>query len=321
MTKLLIHNNEVDNVFDLLGTNENDITYSLSWAFSQVKPFLSYFIEKTIQKKINIDEIDILLQQYGDDKGYTDIELLSSEFFCIIEAKKGWNLPTKRQLERYRSRFKEYPKLFHKLLVISECKKEYADKTFNGYGLDFFVDFVSWRDVHKWAQVVYPRCRNKQKALIDELNRYFKKVITMQDKTSNEVYCVVVANTQLQNGFTFRDVVKRGYYFYPMKPRYPRIPPTYVAFRWSGRLQSIHFVESYEIIDKPDKYFPELAGWDGWSDCPHYLLKLGKSFKPDHEVLNGQIDNRQQIKCMLDTLFTCNTIQEARDLTNHRRNK
>ena len=133
MAKLFIHSKEVNSIFDLLGEKENDITFSLGWCLKNIKPLLVRIIKEVTAKDTDLEGIDIMLQQYGKDKGYTDIELLSDDIFCIIEAKKGWNLPTEEQLRRYANRFKKYPDIQHKLIVLSECKKNYAKEILSRY--------------------------------------------------------------------------------------------------------------------------------------------------------------------------------------------
>jgi hypothetical protein len=45
------------------------------------------------------------LQGYQSEYGYTDIEIdVPSVGCCIIEAKRGWNLPGKKQLTKYAAR-------------------------------------------------------------------------------------------------------------------------------------------------------------------------------------------------------------------------
>lgn len=133
-----------------------------------------------------------------------------------------------------------------------------------------------------------------------------------------EGFCVVVSDKKLVGNFTFKDVVKKGYYFYPVRGSWPKNPPTYIAFRNRGELMSIHHVESYELVKEPCKHIPELKNWSDWANDVHFMLKFGKGFKPAHKVKNGKIYASQHIRCALDTLFTCNTIQEARDLTKKR---
>lgn len=319
MASIFIHNKEVKSVFDLLGSNENDITFSLSWCLAKVLPFLEKFSNKLTDSDVDAEEIEIRLQEHGKDRGFTDIELISSDIFCIIEAKRGWNLPSKNQLERYLGRFNKYPNLNHKLLVISECENTFAKKKLGAHKLGFPIGHTSWHEVHSWVKDIAPKCNHRQKALLEELNRYFEQVITMQDKDSNEVFCVVVSDERLVGDFTYVDVVKKGYYFYPIRGKWPKMtPPTYLAFRNKGKLMSIHYVEDYEVFEPPTEKIPELINWEGWEKCPHYLLKLGKPFKPDHIVRNGKIYGSQHIRCKLDTLFTCDTIQTARDLSKKR---
>jgi hypothetical protein len=318
MTKLYLHQKEVKSIFSLLGTKENDITFSLGWCLKSIKPFLKKFIEEITTTKVKLDEVDIFLQEFGEDRGFTDIEIFSEDLFCIIEAKVGWNLPTKEQLLRYVDRFKEYPNIQHKLLVISECKKSYAKNVLDEYGIDIPVDFISWRTVHQWTKDSTSKCSYKGKELLRQLDSYFSRVITMQDKDTNEVFCVVVSDEVQHNDFSFLDVVKKGYYFYPIRGGWPKIPPTYIAFRHRGKLYSLHYVESYDQITKPDDYVPELKGW-GEFEGPHYILKLGPNFAPTHEVKNGNIYASQHIRFMLDTIFTSKTIQEARDISNKRK--
>ena len=316
MNNLILHGRNVESIFELLGTNENDITFSLSWCLANIKPFQSKFIE-------NEDELvnlEIRLQEFGEDGGFTDIELFSDKIFYIIEAKKGWNLPTKSQLNRYVSRFKEFDEFKNKIIVVSECRKEYAMKIIKDYNLNISIDFISWQEIHKWLDEIRHKCNLSQKNLIDQLDIYFSKVITMQDNDSNEVFCVVVSDEKLVGDFTFLDVVKKGYYFYPLRSIWPKNPPNYIAFRYKGKLLSIHHVDGYDIVEVPDKYLPELKGWGNWK-YPHFMLKLGKGFKPEHEVRNGDIYASQHIKCSIDTLFTSKTIKEARDITRARNKK
>jgi hypothetical protein len=53
---------------------------------------------------------------------------------------------------------------------------------------------------------------------------------------------------------------------------------------------------------------------------PTFLLKLGKPFKPAKEVKNGRIYAKQHLWFDIDAVFTCDTIFEARNLTQKREN-
>jgi len=259
------------------------------------------------------------MQQFGEkDRGFTDIEIVvGNRLFCIIEAKIGWTLPTEVQLKRYACRFREYKSFDKKLVVISECKKEYAKKELNKIGLKLPVEFVSWEEIYNLIERVYTRCTNYEKKLLNELKTYLNGVITMRNLQSNMVYCVSLGSWEPEgSSISWIDIVeKKKRYFYPVEKGWPHDPPNYIAFRYDGKLQSIHHVKNYEIVDELHDYIQEIKkGWGGL--C--FLLKLGPGFKPKHEVKNGKIWTNGRFWCMLDTLFTCKTIEQAVKLTKKR---
>lgn len=107
-------------------------------------------------------------------------------------------------------------------------------------------------------------------------------------------------------------------YFHPIgggRGGWPKEPPNYIAFRYNGKLQSIHHVEGYEVFTNPHEKFPEIPE-EKWS--PHFLYRLGPAFVPSKEVRTGNIYPNGRVWCMLDTLFTCDTISAARDLSQKR---
>ena len=140
----------------------------------------------------------------------------------------------------------------------------------------------------------------------------------MERADSNWVYVVSLGSgTPPGWGISWIDIVsKKGHYFHPVSGKgWPNEPPNYIAFRYKGKLQSIHHIDSYEVITNPHKHIPEIPNeeWD-----PHFLYKLGRAFAPSKEVLTGNIYPNGRVWCMLDTLFTSNTISEARDLSKKR---
>lgn len=51
---------------------------------------------------------------------------------------------------------------------------------------------------------------------------------------------------------------------------------------------------------------------------PHFLYKIGQGFAPSKEVKTGTIYPNGRVWCMLNTLFTSDTISDARDKTKRR---
>jgi hypothetical protein len=321
MAELLLRGKEVQSVFHLLGEHENDLTYSLAWALSRSPEFLKAFIRETLDIQLTLEKVTIRLQHREKDAGITDIEIDSpGQFFALIEAKRGWNLPGKAQLEKYAFRkvFDANDKFPRKIFVLSECSHEYAiahlsAKTINGVA----IVPISWKNIADTADRARQRASHAEKRLLIELLTYFRGLMTMQNTDSNWVY-VVSLGSDTPDGWklSWIDVVeKRGKYFHPVGDGWPKEPPNYVAFRYYGRLQSIHHIEGYTVFDDPHDEFPEIPSVK-WP--PHFLYTLSAPFAPAHEVRTGKLYRNGRVKCMLDTLFLAKTISEARDISKRR---
>lgn len=94
MAELNLFGKPVKSVFQLLGTRENDIIYSIAWALSNSPKMLEHFLAHVIEIVLPTDEAVVKIQQYGPDRGFTDMEIqIHGKLHLILEAKRGWNLP------------------------------------------------------------------------------------------------------------------------------------------------------------------------------------------------------------------------------------
>ncbi len=322
MAELLLHGKHVRSVFHLLGEHENDLTYSLAWALSQSPEFLNAFLRRTLDIHPSLENVTIRLQHPEKDAGITDIEIDSpGQFFVLVEAKRGWNLPGREQLEKYafRKAFCANEKFPRKIFVLSECSREFAlmhlaATTINGVE----IVPISWKNVADIASRARRGATHAEKRLLTELLIYFRGLMTMQNTDSNWVFVVSLgSNTPEGWKLSWIDIVeKRRRYFHPVGGGgWPKEPPNYIAFRYHGRLQSIHHIETYTVFDDPHDEFPEIPSvkWE-----PHFLYTLSPSFAPAHEVKTGNIYPNGRVWCMLDTLFLAKTISEARDISKKR---
>ena len=120
----------------------------------------------------------------------------------------------------------------------------------------------------------------------------------------------------MMSAAAWRDLVqKEKWYFYPQAKNWPKIPPNYMAFRYDGKLQSIHYVKKYEVVQDVHKYIPEIKKGKIKN---HYLLWLEEGFEPRKELPNGNIWSNGRLWCILDTLFTCKTIKQACEVSKKR---
>ena len=320
MPDLYLYGRKVNSVFQLLGEKENDITYSVAWALTNSKPFLQEFFGLLSVEMPLDDDLSIRLQQFETDAGFTDIEIQSSDLHIIVEAKRGWTLPGTQQLEKYAGRLNASVAPIKMLVVLSECSHEYALAHLEVIKVsEFPVHPVSWKDIFDIAKAAQAHGSHAGKRLIKEFLTYLGGVVTMQVAESNLVYVVSVGSSGFPSNWNISwiDIVeKHRKYFHPMGGRsWPKEPPNYIAFRYRGRLQTIHHIEDYLIFTNPHDHFPEIPETE-WP--PFFLYTLGPALKPPREVKTGNIFRNGRVWCMLDTLFVCDTVADARDLTKKR---
>jgi len=323
MSNLLIYNKKINSFFQLLGEKENNISYSVGWALANCENFLTIFIKKTLKwkKEINYEGIRIQLQKYESSKGFTDFEIEYPGYFhLIIEAKRGWNLPTIKQLQKYSSRksFISSSAPLKKLIVLSECTRDYVRANYNVNNINGIeVIYLTWRDIYYYSSSVIKKSSYTEKRYLLELNKYLEDIMSMQKIDSNWVFVVSLGSGKPDRwNISWIDIVKKKlFYFHPIAKNWPPEPPNYIAFRHHGKLQSIHHIKKYEVFTNPHNIIPEIPS-EKWE--PHYLYHLDEAFLPQNEVLNGKIFPNGRYWCMLDTLFTCKTIAEARDVSKKR---
>lgn len=321
MINLYKHGKKANNIFDMLGTNENDISCAIGLGFSKAPQFLKLYLERLGIKSVKLENIQIKLQQHEKTKGFTDFEIeQEGEFIIIIEAKKGWNYPNQQQLDKYSSRpsFINFPAKIKKMIVFTESKKDFTQAHFKiPQSNSFEVEVTSYRELWEIAKESKLKSNNYEKNFLAELINYFEKLMTMKNTYSNLVYVVAISSGQV-NGWNISwiDIIKRKKYFHPVGGNgWPAQPPNYIAFRYHGRLQSIHHIDNYEVFINPNEHFSEIPS-EEWSH--HFIYELSEPIVPTKNVKTGNIFRNGRVWAMLDLLLTCDTISEARDKTKER---
>lgn len=317
MAGLTLYGRPVHTLFDLLGDKENDLTYSVGWGLAQSETFVRALLADVFPGEEPGELQALRLQEHVPGSGFTDIEIETERLAIVLEAKRGWSLPTRVQLEKYAPRLDQSE--IGRLVVISECTPEYAaPPTLPVEIAGVPVVHRSWRQLVKLAGSCNPS-GHAEKRLLRELTAYLRGLMTMQNHTSNMVY-VVSLGAEAQSWsrpFTpIEIVVKKHRYFHPIGETYPREPQNYVGFRWNAQLQQIRHVERYEVFTDPHEHIPEIPSQD--YGRRHYLYHLGPPIIPPHAVRTGKLYRAQRVEAAIDLLLTCQTIREARDKTRDR---
>jgi len=321
MAQLYLGKQEINTVFDLRGDKENDITFSLGWALAQSDIFLKRLLKDLFPNQDTGRVTDIHLQKHGKEhRGYTDIEIKTEIAHIVIEAKRGWNLPTEAQLKRYAPSFGKSSR--NAIVVMAECEPTYAAGKLPKVVNSVPIRFRSWKQITKIALQSVGLGSHAEKRLLRELAAYLEGLMDMQDvNKSNSVYVIALGNYEQPwagKGMTWwRYVTKHNLYFQPRKKVWAKEPPNYLGFRWDGELQSIHHIESYETVDDLCGHIPGVRHRQNWMHKPHRLWWLGPPIKPQRVVkTTGLRDTR--VLAALDLLLTCKTVTEAREKTRKR---
>lgn len=314
---ITLHGREVVSIFDLLGSDENDITKSLGWIFAECDSFREAFVNDILPES-GCRPDQVRLQEYEHGAGITDVELRGEDVHIIAEAKRGWCLPDENQLAKYAPRLSRVAR--HRLLVtLSECSCEFARPRLPQTVGSIAVRHRSWNDLLQLAKV--NGSSHAEKRLLGQFRKYLERVVKVQDQTSNWTYVVSVADgTPDWATVSWQDFIeKHNVYFHPASANgWPKMPPNYIAFRYGGQLQSIHHVDGWEIITDMGAKVAGFKAGVKWEKDPHCVYRLGPAIRPPKTVRTGKIFRSGRVWAALDLLLTCDTISEARDLTQQR---
>lgn len=333
MAELFAYNERVETIFDLIGDKENDITKSIAWAFVKCPRLLERVVKRLLYVNVDSDDVVIRYQEFEKDKGITDLEITDNQkFYIIIEAKRGWVLPGESQLKLYSERtgFINSPAKVKAIVSMSECTEGYAKKQLPAIP-GTTVLHLPWMVICDLAGELRMKTAGKQNYILGELERYIKRIMTTQNKDTNWVYVVSLGLSEAEittlegkektAGITYVDIVRKHHkYCCPVgggKGGWPKEPLTYIAFRYHGKLQSIHHIEKYTVTDNLHPYVPEIP--DAELSETHFVYDLGPAILPSKDIRTGdKIVMSNRVWAQLDTLLTSDTITEAMEISKAR---
>jgi hypothetical protein len=257
----------------------------------------------------------VRLQPYAKTGGFTDIEVVvPGELMVIIEAKRGWALPSTEQLAKYAARFDEMAAPHRAFVVLTEATEQYArSKSMPGMVAGIPLIHLRWVDVINLAIGGRTGATHSEKRLLAQLATYLGEKTSMR-KLDNLVYVVSLSAEKPEGAsISFIDVVeKKGMYFHPFgSGGWPKEPPTYMGFRYGGRLHSIRFVEAYKIVSDLAAEIPEMGTHSQIHPGELFLYRLGPPVEPAKPVHSKGVWPSGRVWCMIDTLLTSGTIGEA----------
>lgn len=300
MSKIFFYGNEIRTFFDLLGSNEDDITRSISWVLSKCPVFLKSFVNRLLPSEIcHPDNTVISSQEVENENGRTDIQIYEpGDYRIVVEAKKGWSLPSNFQLGKYTDLLlKKYTSEKIKIVYsMSDCSPEYAISKLPSHLDRIEIKHIPYLDVIRILEQSIYESGNREKKLIRELVNYLKGVTRMENEYSNQVYVVPIGPDSVKR------LIQDNVYECPVGGNYPVTAPNYLGFRYGGKLQAICHVDNVEYIEKINGIY--------------FLFHLGKAIKPEN-VRSGAVWN-QRFYIDIDLLLTSPDVKEAKRLNDIR---
>ena len=324
MTRLKLHGETVETVFRLLGRDENAITKGLGWCLKQAPPFLDRLGNALGTPELSLRDPLVRLQEHKTGAGITDLEIHARGYAAwIIEAKRGFRVPSTDQLERYAARLGEsrYCEGTRGLVVLAASdRSERWLRQQLGDEIDGIpIHALSWRQVQRMAGEARRGTGPVIKSLLSQFETYLGEEVTMENWYDNRVYVVSLSRETFGGITSFVDVVeKHRKYFHPVgggTGGWPVEPPNYLAFRYDGHLKSIHHVESYEVVTDLGPHFP---GQPSDERGPLVLYELGPPIHPGKPMRVGASLRAARRWCSIDTLLTSDTLAEAVEATRKR---
>ena len=321
LLSLSLHGSEPTNVFRLCGTNDNSASFALGWVLERSPHYRKLVIEAIFGQALDIHDVAITLQAHGHDGGYTDVEIQAGRrYHAILEAKRSWELPTLGQLNRYVPRLITGGAHQQRLISLSAAHKDYAQRRLPSEVAGIPLSHISWSDLRRLAaKALKLSPRFEEKLWLRQLSEHLQEFTSMERNTTNSVFVVVLASKPMVKGakHTYIDVVESDRsYFHPVGNHWPVQPVNYIGFRYRGRLQSVHHVDSFDIAEDVSSLNPKWVP----TESDHFIYKLGPPMLPAVEMKTGNLYINSRVWCAIDTLLSgaFNTIEEARNETDRR---
>jgi hypothetical protein len=184
----------VQNIFDLIGDDEDSISLAIAWGLRSCPHFLQASLRVMLGETPSLEGVSITIHRYEAAGGITDIEVESpGTFHAIIEAKKGWVLPSLAQLQQYarRESFAGSMAPIKRLVTLSECSEQYASRHYAAKQVvGHALRHISWRTMTQMCAAAASHSGHAEKRVLRELRAYLENAMTTQHQDSNLVYVV-----------------------------------------------------------------------------------------------------------------------------------
>ena len=191
------------------------MTYSLGWCLAQVPSFLDRLGGLLGCPSLNDNGAVVRLQEHEHQTGVTDIEIHAPGYAAwVIEAKRGFQVPNRDQLEKYARRLRRLRDRRAKpglaVLAQSDRNEQWLRRQLPRRAGGVPVHAVSWRQVRRAAAEARGSASIAGRRLLKQFIEYIGAAANMQNQGSNMVWVVSLSREKFAGGETsFIDVVEK----------------------------------------------------------------------------------------------------------------
>jgi hypothetical protein len=234
----------------------------------------------------------------------------------VVEAKRGWHLPTTAQLEQYADRVTLHGGGL--LVTLSDCSPTYASYELPTEMKGVPVRHLPWSHIKNRLQAAKAAAGGAERYWLGELDEYLRKAVRVRDPASCWAYCVVLSTGRPGGGGerTFRDFVRNeDTYFHPFGwgSGWPNNPPNFLAFRWGNKVHQVRRVVASEVVHRLQERWPDVPETADTTQ-PHAVYTLGPPL-PMHAPVpagdKGTNYRAARVWVLVDQLLTCSNLKEA----------
>ena len=219
--RVKLSGNDINTVFALNGDDENSATFAFSWALSKSPTLLRETIYDLVKHDVASEQILIEAQKHGQDKGFTDIEVLIRNVCHIIfEAKRYWELPSTAQLEKYAARLETSHVSKPLIVSLSAASREYSKRRLPRTIGNIPLEHRSWADIHALAQQAYCNTKSREEKLwLREFEIHFRGYVSVRNQQDNWVFVVVLSAKPITEDrrYTWIDVVDQDNHYFHLE--------------------------------------------------------------------------------------------------------
>ena len=294
-------------VFDLLGRGEVDMTAALAWTLAR-SPNLRRALWSRLAMPGDPSEVSVALE-VADAEGRTDLELDGESGQVVVEAKKGWLLPSELQLAKYTGRFDGIKKPL--LVTLSDSSNDFAALHLPQSVDRIPVIHLPWDAVRTDLGIAIKGSRGAERLWLQELVTYLAGATAMRDPAEQWVYVVSVSNDRPGGGErTFRHFVEvENRYFHAFGKHWPKHPPVLMGFRWNGQVQRVSRVVDSKVVGSMQEEWADYPVTERSSD-PHAIYTLGVPI-PIPEIRTTGVVMARRMWVLLDQLLTHSLLVDA----------